>query len=247
MQTLAHADRPARPAAAAPVRLAPRAAIRRLLADAPAPVVQQRLARPQLQRLTITPLSCVKRACGEYNASWRFALDRPAPEKGYLVQQIDRSELIGTCSDAGPVAGPPAPVQTYWEAWPVGRRKRMDRLTREDGYTDESTWPATPATSGTQIAAGTVKFFTFSTTGDLGNFDQAPADPTSPWDVGTVPGSGSLLPATASKPPWWDDPPVEGPATREAASRWDCCNYIPALQTSETTIKPDTPHVPCEE
>lgn len=90
------------------------------------------------------------------------------------------------------------------------------------------------------MSDGEVKFFGRSKTGDLGDFNQAPADPASKWGPGKVPTSGAL-PSTPTKPPWWDDAPIEGPAVRQARSEWDCCDADPDKHTSRVTAYPPRP------
>jgi hypothetical protein len=188
-----------------------------------------------LQRLTISRHSFHKGDCGERNVQWVFALDKPAPEDGYIVQHIQSFSFVKSCPD--PAIGPPGPEKEFWEAWFVKKGDTLDWTTVRDKWTDGSTRPAGSSQNGIQMSAGTVKFFAKSTTGDLGDFGKAPAAGTSVWGPGKVPTSGAL-PSTPKKPPWWDKTPVEGPADRLATSQWDCCDADATKHTNSVTATP---------
>jgi hypothetical protein len=208
---------------------------RHVLAHELTHVVQQGRAQPHIQRLTITQHAFTKGTCGERNVQWVFSLDKAASEDGYIVQQIDKAEFVKTCPDKA--IGPPTPIQTFWEAWFIKKGDTVDWTTVRDKWTDGNTRPPRPGTNGSDVAAGTVKFFTKKTTCDLGDFGTAPADPKSPWGTGKVPNSGAL-PSTPSKPAWWDNTPAEGPAQRGVWASWDCCDADKTKHTSNVTSKP---------
>jgi hypothetical protein len=125
----------------------------------------------------------------------------------------------------------------FWEAWPIAQGATVHPRTTQLGRTDTSQRGSTPGKTGLQVTAGTVKFFKRSTTGDLGDWDVPSGDPNSAWGPGKVPTSGRL-PSTPTQPPWWNNTPVEGPATREARSEWDCCDPDASKHTSTVTAKP---------
>ena len=208
---------------------------RHVLAHELAHVVQQRQTAPLLQRLSITQQKLTKGTCGQRNVQWIFSLDKAAPADGYIVQQIEQFELVNACPT--PAIGPPAPVEKFWEAWRIKKGDKVDWTTTRDGWTDGSTKPSRPSTNGTQSAFGTLKFFAQSTTGDLGDFGVAPADPASAWGPGKVPTSGAL-PSTPSQPSWWGNAPVEGPAQRSALGQWNCCDADPAKNTYDLKVQP---------
>jgi hypothetical protein len=208
---------------------------KRLLAHELAHVVQQGHAQPHIQRLAITRQAFTKGTCGGRNIQWVFSLDKSAPDDGYIVQQVDKSEFVATCPDVA--NGPPAPLPTYWEAWFVKKGDKEDWTTVRDKWTDSNSRPNRPGTNGSDMALGTVKFFTKATTGDLGDFGQAPADPKSAWGPGKVPTSGAL-PSTPSEPSWWSGAAVEGPANRQAQASWNCCDADKAKQTFDLSAKP---------
>jgi hypothetical protein len=208
-----------------------------LLAHELAHVVQQERGQPYIQRLTITPRGRpFQGKCGAYEVRWGFHLDKPAPEDGFLVQQIDRNEWIGDCH----AQGAPAPLRSYWEAWFVAKGRRKDSGTIATRYTDSSGLATTqPATSGMLSSTGTVKFFPLSTTGDLEAAWKA-HEPGWGWffpPVGKVPESGDL-PSTDVQPTWWNNTPVEGPAVRSATAGWNCCDADETKHTTNVTASP---------
>lgn len=208
---------------------------RHLLAHELAHVVQQGEGRSHIQRLTITQHALTKGTCGGRNVQWIFSLDKPAPEDGYIVQQIDRNEFVANCPDLA--MGPPAPLPTFWEAWFVKKGDKLDWLAATMPFTDGNTRPARPRTNGRDGALGKVKFFTKATTGDLGRDNVAPTDPKSNWGPGKVPNSGAL-PSTASEPSWWSGTPAEGPAVRNVVASWDCCDADAKKHSFDLTTTP---------
>ena len=208
---------------------------RQMLAHELAHVVQQGWTQPRIQRLAITQHALTKGTCGQRNVQWVFSLDKPAPEDGYIVQRIDKSEFVNTCPDMA--IGPPAPIPPFWEAWLVKKGDKVDWTTVRDKWTDGNTRPSRPGTNGTDIALGTVKFYGQKTTGDLGDFNTAPVDPKSPWGPGKVPSSGAL-PSTASEPSWWSTSPLDGPADRGVWASWNCCDADKAKHTFDLKTKP---------
>jgi hypothetical protein len=202
-------------------------------------------ARRTLARLTITQITpdyeLRMGTCGERNVQWIFALDKAAPEDGYIVQHIEGNQDIAACP--GKRSGTMRRTLDFWEAWPVKRGEHVDWTTTRDGWTDGSRRGPAPRTAGLQTSDGELKFFGKPKTGDLGDFDRAPADATSAWGPGRVPTSGRL-PSTATKPPWWDDAPIEGPAVRQALSEWNCCNADPDKHSTRVYAYPPRPR--CE-
>jgi len=179
-------------------------------------VVQQR--GNYIQRLSVTGVgSLTTLTCGGYSRRWDFELATAAPEDGYIVQKVEFFINTADCSQPAVSGTPTTPNLTFWEAWPVSAGAKLHTAHAAAGYTDQSSTPSRPNTTGTVMANGTIKFFKKSVTGNLGNFT---ADGT--WKRGGEPQSGSL-PSTHTKPTWWDDTPTEGPASRSAQSAWSCC------------------------
>ncbi|MEV0293903.1 DUF4157 domain-containing protein [Nocardia sp. NPDC050710] len=206
-----------------------------LIAHELAHTLQQSEMPGYLQRLTITRHTLTSGACGERNVEWVFSLDAAAPADGYIVQQVENFEFVRACPE--PAIGPSGPIGKFWEAWPVRQGAKVDWTTVRDRWTDGSTRPGRPGRNGRDVAVGTVKFFTKAVTGDLGDFNVAPADPSSAWGPGKVRTSGAL-PSTPTEPSWWSKKPTEGPATRSASSEWDCCGTDASKHMSTVKATP---------
>jgi len=208
------------------------------LATASTPLIS-RMSERRLQRLTVTEHSFKEGKCGARRVEWIFALDKAAPEDGYIVQQIDTTQGVATCPT---VAGAPTAVSPFWEAWFVKKGDKVDWTTTRDVWTDGSERPARPSTNGMLDDFGTIKFFAKSVTGDLGDFGKKSGDKSSDWSPGKEPQSGAL-PSTKTKPKWWDGTPLEGPAFRSAKAVWNCCSNKPSEHTNVVTRIP-APGVP---
>ena len=193
-----------------------------LLAHELTHVVQQNGASPLIQRLTVSGVGNFhKGACGEYSKSWKFELNAPAPSDGYMVQQLDFYEDLKDCPMNATC--PVSPKETFWEAWKFNQGDTLFSQFSRFNKSDVSSYPAKPGMSGYVNAFGTIKFFPLSKTGDLGDLNTAPSTPNGGWGPGANPQSHSL-PSTNTIPPWWNDAPIEGPATRFARAAWKCCN-----------------------
>jgi hypothetical protein len=191
-----------------------------LLAHELTHTLQQSNSAQRVQKLDLSLHSFSKGTCGERNVQWVFALSSPAPDDGYLVQHIRSLETKADCpSDISYTEL--APKLEFWEAWKINKGDKLDWTTVRDAWTDGSTRPAQPNTSGTQTSLGTIKFFTKAVTGDLGDFNVAPAGSSS-WGPGKEPTSGAL-PSTKSEPSWFNGAATEGPSSRWASSWWNCC------------------------
>ena len=173
-------------------------------------------------RITVERVLFKKSWCGSGQVRWIFRLDQTAPLDGYIVQQVDVHENIKGCSEPPVSSIPVEPTRTYWEAWPVKQGERVSPDTAKDGYTDESKTLSHGRRTGAFSVIGTIKFFSRTTTGDLGDLNTPPSTPNGGWGPGVAEGSG-ILPSTKTKPQWWDDTPVEGPASRSTEAWWDCC------------------------
>jgi len=194
-----------------------------LLAHELTHTIQQGSQARRIQKLDLSLHSFNKGPCGERNVQWVFALSNPAPEDGYIVQHIRSLETKAACpSDISYTEL--APKLEFWEAWKVKKGDKLDWTTVRDSWTDGSTRPPQTNTSGTQTSLGTIKFFTQAVTGDLGDFDVAPAG-NSAWGPGKVPTSGSL-PSTPTQPSWFSGAATEGPSNRWASSWWNCCGEV---------------------
>ena len=216
-------------------------------------VQKEKESAPTLRRITVTPLrqhlSMNGAGCGdEHFIEYDFELDKPAPCDGYIVQQVDIYEQIHEDCNRCPNQMPQAPTTTYWEAWWLAKGGTLQELRTIPGavlrmlnrpqhdyqgttFTDRPRITHTQETCGISMVQGTIKFYCATAsgrrpgTGDLGKEDEAPANPHGDWGPnrnfgGTTPG---WLPATDKKPPFWDQPAIEGPASRLTGNRWNCC------------------------
>jgi Domain of unknown function (DUF4157) len=185
---------------------------KKLLAHELTHTVQQGDSRV-VQRLTISPI--VNKinpswTCGQHMRHWKFELSNPAPAEGYMVQEIDYRLNLQGCPNSG--LGKFELKEHFWEAWRHISGSRLD--VNYKNYTDQSSRPPDSGKIGQVKNYGTVKFFLKSVTGDL---DTA-------WSTSAVPMSQGLPALNGPTPPsWWNDPPVEGPETREAGADWQCC------------------------
>jgi hypothetical protein len=176
--------------------------------------------------IVVTNLKNDPKDCGGRDCQWKFELSGAAPCDGYFVQQMDRYLDRRTCEKDPPAKPPDKPTETFWEAWPVKKGDKGTSVTTTLGYTDSSFSATQENSCGFKIATGTIKFYCATVTGDLGDFDKAPADPNSKWGPGKNPVSGQL-PSTKDKPDWWDKKEEAGPASRKASSEWCCCTDRP--------------------
>jgi hypothetical protein len=199
-----------------------------------------RMSDRRLQRLTVTEHSFKEGKCGARRVEWIFSLDKPAPEDGYIVQQIDTTQSVATCPTVA--SATTVAVSPFWEAWLVKKGDKVDWTTTRDVWTDGSERSAQPSTNGQLDDFGTIKFFAKSVTGDLGDFGKKSGDGSSDWSPGKEPQSGGL-PSTRTKPKWWDGTPVEGPAFRSAKAVWNCCSSKASEHTNVVTRIP-APGVP---
>lgn len=185
----------------------------------------QRKAVPDIQRLTITRNGKETVGnCGQARVAWNFELGAAAPEDGYIVQKVTNYGRIEDCPSN--VNTCPADSNwSFWEAWWVKKGDTMQRMhvLGRVNYTDASTNPEHPNTSGSDVYHGEVRFYKGSVTGDLGKENVASSDPNSDWGPGRVPLSG-WLPSTRKPPAWWSTAGTEGPAFRRSSHYWNCCD-----------------------
>jgi hypothetical protein len=173
-----------------------------------------------VRRITVSGVGTfTKLTCGGRRRAWKFELDSPAPEDGYMVQQVDAYEGDWACPNSGMCLADP--TLTFWEAWRFNKGDKLFAQFSSFGLSDISGRPSENNKSGEAVSMGTIKFFSRATTGDLGDLGTAPSTPNG-WGPGKEPRS-HLLPSTKSQPSWWTNTPIEGPATRVASSSWRCC------------------------
>jgi len=170
-----------------------------------------------LGALNILFLSYTKLECGGLAVKWWLLLGNPAPCDGYIIQQIDVYEDIRRCSEPLPTATPTRPISTFWEAFSV-QQNTLGNLDTEDTFRDREEYRR----KGTRTNVGEAKYFCNSVTGNLGRLNVPPPTSAGGWRVDT-PGPSGGLPYTRTRPSWWDDQPVEGPAFHRTFVSWDCC------------------------
>jgi hypothetical protein len=181
---------------------------------------------------------------GGYDVRFKFALSKPAPEDGYLVQKITVEYESGKIKRK----------DVYWEAWFVKKGAKVDTLDGRwgDDWTDKSGAGPHAAQNGKEIASGEIKFFPKKKTGNLGDpgFEfkvnsiarsaagiiviaaetpHVKPDPKTGW--GNEIDAAGILPSTKKEPEWWNTPGVPT-AERKVVSVWN------ALGTKITVTPP---------
>lgn len=158
-------------------------------------------------RITVTegPRHLTDKTCGGYDVQFTFTLDHPTipphfrPPYGFLVQEVSLMIVIFKCD------GFPKRIefQHWYEMAPWNGNNRFE---------DTSSFPKSPSSYGYVVAAGTIKYFSKLTTGDLTKNPN--------WHQTT--GRG---PNVESTPPWWNFPSANGESTgyRVSGSSWNCC------------------------
>ena len=169
------------------------------------------VATPIIQRMSITQVGTPpKLDCGSYRYRWKFELDNPAPSEGFMVQHVKIRESKADCSKPEVKSIAVKPVDEFWESWHVVKKgDRVSVETKRYGYSDQFSESSKPSSTGTHADTGKVKFFKISTTGDLNKL----------WTPNRYSG---ILPATSTKPAWWNNPPIDS-GFHWASSWWKCC------------------------
>ncbi|MBK7998103.1 MAG: hypothetical protein IPK15_05075 [Verrucomicrobia bacterium] len=163
-------------------------------------------------KIVITQLKWEKGECGKYTVEWDFKLSNPAPCTGYLVQEVEMSKVVKYCSLKNEVQI----TDHYWEVWPVTMNDSWSNIARRYGYTDQFANGKYPNSKGSDQKRGVVAFYCARTT-DAGDPNDDPAN----W--GSIASSGGL-PATRTRPSWWNKvQPVEALEYHWANANWDCC------------------------
>lgn len=177
--------------------------------------------------------------CGEHAVYFKVTLDEPAPEDGYIIQEMDFSWENLSCTN------PPQKLDGdkahFWEAWDVKKGETewsVQGWRRQNGmleWTDKSgkRTPFAAPCHGKISAKGHFKFFPKSTTGNLGkikpgkdNYEVEPPEEPG-WDAGNKPGgnghpNSGVGPSTKTEPKYWKNNAPDGDRSVEAS--WDCCN-----------------------
>jgi RHS repeat-associated protein len=190
-----------------------------------------------------------EKSCGfEPRAEWDFTLGRVSRAKddceGYFVQKTEVRCNIGLCPDC-PVTLPVPPTYVFYEAWFVDKGKEREQTRYLPGpgrralgdYTDAFEWKSLNRCGVFKIL-GEVKFFCKTVTGDLGGIGRSSPDGT--WRISIPRGSecgisqsSGNVPSTGGKPTWWEDTPLDGPATHFLTASWCCCPGGRTLVTAD--------------
>ena len=179
-------------------------------------------------QLTVTsPGTIVSKKCGGAAFTLFYFTPNPGHVAGFIVQQIDfRCQLNNCPCQNCPNSSSVIPTKTFWEAFPVSQTT----IRAED--IDTMQFPAN--TCGSVSKVGTIKFFSLA---------QTTSDPPGLWPVNKTYGTGNCiadpggLHSTDVKPNWWDNPPLEGSATRWTSGIWNCC-CSPFVQYDQNPTPP---------
>lgn len=180
-----------------------------------------------------------------YFARWNFALDKPAPQNGYIVQKVTMTVKIEKCD--GTVL--PGGTKTYWEAWFIKQGQTRPTTQAASRMTDEAIiFRFIPGTCGRIKQTGKIKFFYATTTGNLGDPGArpiVPPDPKTGWETNASGKAGlqssGVLPSILTMPTWWDDASDNGEKTgyRKIETKWCDC---PGRRCASRDIYPPRPN-----
>jgi RHS repeat-associated protein len=165
-------------------------------------------------RITVSVVKASAQCCGGAQVFFRFMLDRPAAEEGWIVQMNTADVPWEGCD--GILHGSLFNEPHMWEAWHVAANATAPDQSYPDGSHDEVSWDGKNQTTGAGGVDGTLKFF-FKSHPGVGDLSDWPVRISSP--------SSGILPSTRGPPDWWNQPPDNGEATatRSVHTTWDCC------------------------
>jgi RHS repeat-associated protein len=176
---------------------------------------------------------------GKYNnVKWKFALSKPAPQDGYIVQKITRT--VEYTPDGGEKK---TEVAVYWEAWFVKKGEIVDTDFAPDNYTDFSSFSGRPKSAGKFSTIGEIKFFFKTVTGNLGDpgaNPNVPPDPATGWKSKNPDTFAGNLPSTKTEPVWWKNASDndEGTASRSVICEWTGKNGTIVILPEAPKAKP---------
>ena len=195
------------------------------------------LSTPGSRIITFTTLSATAFRCGGYRVAFDFKMNGTAQCNGYFIQHVEWVEDVLSCSDCchrSPSAHKsPSPGDEYWEA--AYTPKGSDRW--EQGTPDFFSWGEVMHTCGARRQRGEMKFFCRTETGDLNR------DPN--WNPQNVP-EAQGVPATRTRPKWWDDHAIASRAVHWVHASWNCCCKDPYYFGSPTHFDAIYPRVEVE-
>lgn len=186
--------------------------------------LQNKPAGQMISRMAITPVGTPPASkCGSYSYKWKFELDKPAPCDGFMVQKVNIHEVKKGCSEEPVDYSEVKPKETFWECWQIKKGDKLDVDFALYGYTDNFSEGEKPNSTGTHSDVGYLKFFCDDKTGDLNKL----------WTPNKYSGG---LPATTSKPAWWDDASIDN-GYHFANAWWSCCDKKPKRNDSDSFPK----------
>ena len=146
--------------------------------------------------------------CGSSSVDFKFALDKAAPNVGYIVQKVTITRDFKKC-DGSDANGGLKEKEVFWEAFTVSKNQTEAREIDHAGQIDRDGYV------GKIEVTTELKFYLQSTTGVLVNNGWIP-DKSKPW---------GLVPGTETEPTWWNSKSANGEtdATRSVKTEWRCC------------------------
>jgi hypothetical protein len=164
----------------------------------------------KVQRMKVSPIGTSPVSnCGSYSYKWKFELDKPAPCEGFMVQKVNIHEVKKGCSESPVNYSNIKPKETFWESWHHKKGDKVDVDFSKYGYSDNFSEGKKPNSSGTHSDVGYLKFFCMKKTGNLNT----------KWSPNKYSGG---LPASSSRPKWWNDTPIDK-GYHYANAWWNCC------------------------
>ena len=180
--------------------------------------------RPMLYVVTVFSRQGGK--CGQHQVGFQVHLSHPAPEDGYVVQEINLHIQIWNCGPDGKKGKARPPLRArFWESWYV-KKGATQAVVQERMAADPNPnrLPLTDISGkrrqernciGEAVTHGRFRFYPETTTGFLGgSHRREPGELAVPealgWGIGNDPatpghGISGSLPSTTVQPGWWND------------------------------------------
>lgn len=182
--------------------------------------------------------------CDHAYAYYKYTVEHPISVKGYIVVESETySHGSKDCSDCFPL-GLSGNSHHWWEAFLVESGSEFDTEQYVFHSSDTAMFKLPDLlkpSCGYSIAIGKVKFFSSQTTGNLGNGAFADAGDLAPGWIDPMKDHShrfTNVPYTLTKPSWWDNGALEGPAYRFTATFWSCGCACSAYSYWETIAVP---------
>ena len=186
-----------------------------------------------LGQIIISSFDPEKLPCGGFNMDWSISLDNPAPDKGYIVQEICVEYDATTCQGIKLHDS-----FKYWEAFPVAKNANQADIGVSGGGVDYWSYASSSNTKNGHLKmSGRVRFYLEQTTGVIPPGPNLPGLPSN-WatgkqyggtmEGGTVgppwPMNSGTFPSTDVEPLFWRSLlPIEQGGNRSLTRNWNCC------------------------